>query len=334
LVTVTPGDAGDSTVTSFVLDARALNVAAVALELDWRALPQPFMLDVSVEQSMDLTTWRTIGRASVAELSVGDATVRHARVPVRAAAGGYLRVTPGRAVADWHLLRATLVSSSAEPPVPASARVTPLAAESGPEDRVPNAVYFDAGGVLPVQSVSLRFAANDGWVRAAIAASRSLDGPWTAIAHGELFYALSFEGRELASVALAVGRHEARYWRVVPAVPLRGQTFDLELQFPQEYLRVAASGGAPYLLAAGTLAEEAGPDATLAAVWSRLEPPAEVVPLATLGARRELGGPAALVAARPFPWRTAALWTVLVAGVLVVAAMAVRLAREMRSQPS
>jgi hypothetical protein len=104
--------------------------------------------------------------------------------------------------------------------------------------------------------------------------------------------------------------------------------------FPQEYLRVAASGGTPYLLAAGTLAEGAGPDPTLAAVWSRLEPPADIVPLATLGARRELGGAAALVAARPFPWRTVALWAVLVVGVLVVAAMAVRLAREMRSQPS
>jgi hypothetical protein len=88
------------------------------------------------------------------------------------------------------------------------------------------------------------------------------------------------------------------------------------------------------LLAAGTLADEAGPDATLASVWARLDPPAEVVPFATLGVRRELGGPAALVAPRPFPWRTAALWTVLVAGVLVVAAMAVRLAKEMRGQRS
>jgi hypothetical protein len=58
------------------------------------------------------------------------------------------------------------------------------------------------------------------------------------------------------------------------------------------------------------------------------------VPFATLGARRELGGAAALVAPRPFPWRTAALWAVLVVGVLVVATMAVRLARDMRSQPS
>ena len=333
-VTVTPGGAADRSITSFVLDARALIIAPAALELDWRALPQPFLLDVTVEQSADLTTWRTVGRASVAELSIGDAAVRHARVPVRAAAGGYLRVTPGRAVADWHLLRATLVSSSTAAAVPSNVRVAPLAADAGPAERVPGALYFDAGAVLPVHSVALGFAADDGWVRADLAASRSLDGPWTPLAYGELFYALSFEGREFASSPLVVGRQEARYWRAAPAVPLRGQAFDLELEFPQEYLRVAANGGTPYLLAAGTLAEGAGPDATLAAVWSRLEPPADIVPLATLGARRELGGPAALVAARPFPWRTGALWAVLVVGVLVVASMAVRLARDMRRQPS
>jgi hypothetical protein len=120
----------------------------------------------------------------------------------------------------------------------------------------------------------------------------------------------------------------------VPAAPLRGQALELLLAFPQEYLRVAVNGGAPYTLAAGTLTKDAGPDATLAAVWSQLEPPAEVVPFATLGARRELGGAAALVAVRPFPWRAAGLWAVLVVGVLVVATMAVRLAREMQRQPS
>ena len=150
--------------------------------------------------------------------------------------------------------------------------------------------------------------------------------------YGELFYALSFEGRDFASEPAVVGRQEARYWRVVPAAPLRDERIELELQFPQEFLRVAVGGGAPYLLAAGTLVEDAGPDATLASVWQRLTPPADVVPFASLGARRELGGPAALVAERPFPWRTMALWAVLIGGVLVVGAMAVRLARDMRSQ--
>jgi hypothetical protein len=186
-VTVTPGVAGEASITSFVLDARASTTAPVALELDWRALPQPFLLDVNVEQSTDLTSWRNVGRASVAALTIGDAAVRHARVPVRAAAGGYLRITPSRAVADWHLLGATLVSSSTEPAVPSSVRVAPLATAASPAEPVPAALYFDAGGMLPAQSVSIGFGANDGWVRADVAASRSLDGPWTTVAYGELF---------------------------------------------------------------------------------------------------------------------------------------------------
>jgi hypothetical protein len=180
---------------------------------------------------------------------------------------------------------------------------------------------------------------SDGWLRAEVAASRSLAGPWTTVVYGELFYALAFEGREFASAPLRLGRqtpyrHEARYWRLSPAgAPPRDQPLELTLEFQQERLRIAAGGTPPYLLAAGTLAEDAGPDATLVSVWSTLDGPAEV-PLATLGARRELGGPDALVAGWRFPWRTATLWTVLIGGVLVVGAMAVRLAQEMRSQPS
>jgi hypothetical protein len=333
-VTVTPGAAVSPAVTGFVLDARAIETAPVAIELDWRALPQPFLLDVSIEQSTNLSDWRGVGRASVAALNIGSTEVRHARVPVRATAGGYFRVTASRAVADWHLLRAALVSAAAEPVVSLSVRVPPLAASARPAAAAPAALYFDVGAALPVAAVALDFAAGDGWVRADVAASPSLEGPWTSVAYGELFYSLAFEGLRVASTPVTVGRQEARYWRIVPSAPLREGSVDLELTFPQEYLRVAADGGAPYLLAAGTLAEEAGPDATFASVWSELTPPASTVPLAALGARRELGGPAALVAPWFFPWRTAALWTVLVGGVLVVGGMAVRLAREMRSKPS
>jgi hypothetical protein len=333
-VSVTPGSASSPPIAGFVLDAREVDAGPVALELDWRDLPQPFLLDVAVEQSMDLTNWRSVGRASVAALAIGGTEVRHARVPVLASSGGYYRVTPRGSVADWHLLRATVVISVGEQPAaPLSVRVQPLAVGATTDPSV-DTLYFDAGGSLPVQSVALVFGANDGWARADVAASRALEGPWTPVAYGELFYALSFEGRELASEPVRVGRQEARYWRVVPAAPLRGQRPELELTFQQEQLRVAAHGGAPYLLVAGTLADEAGPDATLSSVWSALDPTAITVPLATLGQRRELGGDAVLVAPRVFPWRAAALWAVLIVGVLVVGAMAVRLAREMQRPSS
>lgn len=330
-VTVTPGAAGGPTVTGFVLDARAIGFAPAALELDWRALPQPFLLDVGIEQSDDLTSWRRVGSGSVAALALGGAEVRHARVPVRARTGGYYRVTARGTVADWHLLGATLVGAAADPAPTDSVTVAALEARAAPEDAPAGALYFDAGA-LPVQSVALAFDGGDGWLRADVAAARSLDGPWRTLAYGELFYSLSFEGQQLASRPLSVGRQELRYWRIVPHAPPRGR-IALALTVPEERLRVALTGEAPYLLAAGTLAEEAGPDATLASVWANSSLPA-AVPLAALGERRELGGAAALVPEREFPWRTAALWAALLAGVLVALAMAVRLAREMSRQPS
>ena len=68
----------------------------------------------------------------------------------------------------------------------------------------PGALYFDAGGPLPVSTVTLAFGDNDGWVQAEVAAARSLEGPWIPVARRALIYALSFEGREFTSDALEV----------------------------------------------------------------------------------------------------------------------------------
>ena len=334
-VTVTPRAPAEPAVAAFVLDARAVTEAPSTIELDWRALPQPFLADVRVEQSSDLTSWRSVGNAAVAALAIGGAEVRHTRVPVRgASSGGYYRITAERGARDWYLQRAVLVVSESTTAAPLTARVSPLPARALPPDAVPEALYFDSGGVLPVSALDLKFAGDAGWARADVAAGASLAGPWFPIVYGELFYELAYEGRQFASPSVSVGRRELRYWRVVPAAPLRDTRVELELEFPQEHLRVGANGGAPFMLVAGTAAEGAGPDPTFAAVWSEISLEPRSVALARLGARRELGGTAALTAPKPFPWRTTALWAVLVGGALVVGVMAVRLAREMQRTSS
>src|ERR1044071_3242787 len=55
-------DVSSTDVSAFIVDARAVERATRAVELEWRALPQPFLLDVRVEQSDDLTNWRPVGR--------------------------------------------------------------------------------------------------------------------------------------------------------------------------------------------------------------------------------------------------------------------------------
>ena len=179
----------------------------------------------------------------------------------------------------------------------------------------------------------MHFVSGSGWLGAEVDVASSLEGPWLPVADRALFYELDYAGTHFASPPLAVGRTEKRYWRVTPAEAIGRDRVELELRYPQELLRVAANGAAPFMLAAGTRLDEAGPDATFAAVWRRLDA-AEAPARAALGAQRELGGAAALVAPRVFPWRSAALWAVLVAGVVAVAFMAVRLAREMHHKPS
>jgi hypothetical protein len=322
-------------IVAFVVDARTVSAPPVALELDWRVQAEPFLLDVRIEQSQTLTDWRLVGRASVAELKIGGTTVLHKRVPVNASAGGYFRVTWANTLPDWYLERATLVSSTIARAAPEVATVEPLAQTPAQLEAQPppNALYFDAGGMLPVSSVTLDFAGDNGWASASLATASSLDGPWDAVAYSPLFYEIDYQGERFASEQVDVGRREARYWRVAPVEPLARERVALRLEYPAEQLRVSAAGTAPYLLAAGTLAPEAGPDSTFAAVWREL-PTGRPPPLAELGERRELGGAAALRVPYAFPWRATLLWTVLGGGALAVAWMAVRLARELSAPQS
>jgi hypothetical protein len=329
----------DTQIVAFILDARAVEPTPLALELAWRPLAQPFLMEVRIEQSLTLTDWRPVGRASIAQLSIDDTQLRHGRVPVVAAQGGYYRITASGSVVDWYLESADLVSAAAERPPTRIERFSPTAerpteTRADSDDAAARTLYFDLGGSLPVTAVTVGFRAPNRWNRASIASSDSLDGPWQTHATDHLFYELDYDGENLASPDLEVRRVEHRYWRAVfDAAPLLGAV-DLQVEYPQEHLRFYAAGVAPYMLVAGTVSPAAGPDPTLAAVWEELRPRGTRVQQAAVGARVELGGSAALEEPFEFPWLTATLWLVLGGGVLGVAAMAFQLAREMRQDAS
>jgi hypothetical protein len=335
-VTVTRPD-GDAltAIEAFVIDAREVETAPLALELAWRALEQPFLMTVRIEQSQTLTDWRPVGRGSVAALSIDGNEVRHGRVPVVAAAGGYYRISASRSVANWYLESAALIHSEAAPAAAprimsfAPTAQRPPQTSGRPARSDEHTLYFDLGGVLPAHSVTLDFTATNRWATASIESSNSLEGPWTLSVRRQLFYELDYAGEELASAPIGLGRIEARYWRATLDHEPQEGAIELKIEYPQEQLRFAAEGTAPYMLVAGTLAIDAGPDRTFAQVWSQLRPSAAASQAAGVGPRVELGGAAALQAPFEFPWRRVLLWLVLGAGVLAVAAMAVRLARDM-----
>ena len=332
-VTVTrSGEAAEAAITAFIVDARATSTAPSAIELQWRRLPQPFLMEVRIEQSQTLSDWRPVGRASIAALSIDGTELVHGRVPVGAAPGGYYRITWSRTVTDWHLERAVLIGAVPAPdPRLSRARFAPIERAATTGETEVRTLHFDLGGRLPVMAVTLDFTAANRWARGRFESSDSLDGPWQVRSSSRLFYELAYEGEELVSGAVDVGRVEHRYWRaVLDEAPLPGAV-ELSVAYPQEHLRFVAGGIAPYMLVAGTVSPAAGPDPTLEAVWKDLRPARAAPRVAGVGQRIVLGGAAALEEPFVLPWTTLLLWAVLGAGVIAAGTLAVRLVREMRT---
>lgn len=317
---------GRAEIVAFVADARALGATPVAADLRWNEMDQPFLTTVTMSHSDDLARWSVVGQGSIGALAIDDTQVRHSRVAINGRLGGYFRIEwAGDTPSPWLLEQLDLISSSEPNPTPVE-RVA-LQAVAAPAEGEENALFFDAGGDLPVRALELEFANPNGWANAQIHSGDSLEGPWNLAAIRRFYYRIDFQAGPVRSPVVEVARRAARYWRVLPQRPLDEDAVELQLHYPQEFLRFAANGAAPYLLVGGGLSTESGPDVVLGQVWDQLDEPMSVS-VAGLGAMRELGGEAAFIPPREFPWRSALLWGALSLGALAVGWMALRLGRE------
>ena len=321
-----PANAADSEIVAYIVDARQVEAPTTAIEIDWVPLDRPFLLGVRIEHSLDLTTWRSVGQASVAALLVDETWVTRRRIPIAASARGFLRITWDEQLPQWEVLRVELVNAaSAAAPIPDRLTIEPT--DQLPAEPDEGALYFDLGGQLPVQAAGLSFATRNAWVVARIDVSHSIDGPWRRAAPSQLFYRLTLGDEEFESEFITLGRVEAQFWRISSDALL--SDVELKVTYPVESLRFAARGQAPYLLVAGTLADEAGPDPAFGQVVRQLERNPLPMGRATLAPMQTLGGSAALEVPKTLPLQSILLWLVLGLGVGVVVWMAVRLAREM-----
>jgi len=322
--------ADGATIVAFVADVPELDAPPVAVDLDWAEIAQPFMTSVVISHSEDLDRWRVIGRGTIASLAIGDASVRHSRIPVAGPSGGYYRIGWSESTpAPWVLERLGLVIEAA--PDSAPVELVSLEPVEGPTEAPSaadeNALFFDAGGFLPARAVELVFGQPNRWANAALFGSDSLDGPWRRVASRRLYYRVEFEGRQLSAPAVDLAGAKVRYWKVLPDRALDEGGVELRLHYALERLRFAANGIGPYQLVGGGLSREAGPDPVLRQVWGQMDD--ELIgSVATLGARQELGGEAAFIAPTEFPWRVALLWGALLLGASTVGWMAIRLGRD------
>ena len=324
-----PG-AGAQPVSAYLIDAGTGHAAIAALRLDWREDTPDFVSTVTLESSTDLRAWRPVGTAALASLThAGQRLARH-DITLDGAPDRYLRLPWPAGGKGVELAGASaLLQERAEARTRHWTRIEGAAAADAP-----HAWEFDARGWLPAERLRIAFAESNSMATLRLLSRPAADMPWRERADA-LFYRLQVDGTELASAELPVERRRDRYWRV-EAREGNGKAPALELGWAPDELVFIARGRAPFLLAAGSarVVPAAQPVNRLLADLD--EARREVLTgRARLGERSSLAGPDALrPLPPPVPWQRYLLWTLLIGGVLVLLAMAVRLYRQMNAPPA
>ncbi|MDH5834577.1 DUF3999 domain-containing protein [Luteimonas kalidii] len=311
--------------TGWLVDASAVEASIAALVVDWTGARDPFEAAYRIEGSDDLREWRVLQpRVVLLDLARGGQRLRQPRVPVEASAR-YLRLVPLTGAEGLVLTRveAELAVGSAPSPAPQWRELD--AQPSGGTARTEFVYLLD--GRFPVDHVDLalpgsgtgewtlysRESSDAAWVRRA--------GPWVA-------YSIGRDQRSPPQRLAAAVRD--RHWRLV-AADTQAAAPVLRLGWHPEMLVFVAGDAPPYRLVAGSArtSRAGSPVAQSLAAIRTTRGEDWQPPRATLGPPAPLAGEAALRPARD--WRAWLLWSLLVAGALLVAWFSASLLRTPRT---
>lgn len=316
-------------IRAYLVDVSALDAPVEQLSFSW-ADTASFVAEVAAEASDDLTTWHRWGTpVTLAQLRYGGHTLIRNELPLPVRRARYARLTWSSDEAPAPLLRVAAQPVRQPEPERQWDRLAPVSAEGG-------VFRFDQPGYLPVDRVRLDLPQANTLVRVRLASAPDPDGPWTEHFRG-IRYRLTLHGHELTPDPIPVPRTSDRYWRltVEPEGGGLGRgTPVLELGWTPERLLFVARGAPPYTLAFGRAGEAPSafhPDELLRLLPER-NTTAAALPSAAIGEAVELGGDERLTPRTDVPWSRVVLWAMLVLGVALLATMALRLLKQVRSE--
>lgn len=319
-------------VNAYLMNASALEGPVDSLAFSWDDSQADFSLGVSLQVSDDLIDWRMLlPRATLARLRHGGDIFEQRRLTFNATRARYWRVT----AVDASMLPA--FSAVLATPVAGHVPVQRQQLEV-PGARVPGTTgeyHFDLGAQLPVDRIELGLPEINSVARVEFFARRDAAAQWRSVTHASV-YRLSTADGELMSAPLSVPAAGQRLWRVV--VDQRGGGIGqslprLRVGWIADQVVFVTRGAGPFEIVYGNFSAQnaevaltdllPGPSAITAALS---------IPQAHTGEPRLAGGEQRLIAPPPpIPWRTWLLWAALLAGVATLAAVALRLARQMRA---
>lgn len=323
---------------AYLVDVSGLKQPYEALELDWRQDTASVATNLRVEASDDLNSWTmVVPRAPLVRIDYGGQRLEQRAVEFRPRTAKYLRLSwpslnqaDGPVSSDSLELTRVMVRAGdiALEPERAWKEVLPE-----PGDR-PGEYLYDLGGRFPVERLRFGLPQENTVARVEVLSRSDPRRDWQP-ATSAVVYRLTQQGHQVSSPDLAVAPNTNRYWLL--RVDQKGGGLGsglprLSAGWVPHKLVFAARGSGPFQIAYGSskVQPAAYPIETVVPGWRRDQQPK--VTRAGVLPERLLGGAAALH--RQFDYKLFGLWGALVLGVLLLAWMAWRLTKQMRSTPA
>ena len=337
LVTIQRNATAPSTTSgySYLLDLSGCTSHPTELELTWQEESPHTMLSLAVFESNDLANWYPVrNKVVLAELAYNGGTVSQRSFALPGSIQPYLRLDCQNCRQPFKVTAVTALTG------PQTQREQwqwqQLANEQVALDQEWWRIEYHNGAGFRVTALDLAFPQPNSLARVEIESRPNRDVPWRRIGKGD-FYRLDLQGSLLNSPFLSCLPNSDRYWRLsvaaTNALSTREQLPNLSLGWQADELVFLGRGPGPYTLAFGSnqIDEvDATQDALVLTALQQSENNSQLNRI-TAGPITQLAGTQALQAkTSPLPWQRILLWTVLVAGVGMLAVMARSVYREMQ----
>lgn len=286
---------------------------------------------VGVDASDDLAVWTPVQpRATVADIRYGGRRLLRNVIELDRTAKRYLRLRQLDSGSAIHPIRILgRIHSEGRKLIRAVRKV-----EGRPLTDMPGVFEYRTAGAFPVDRVNLIFDQANSMAEALLESRSDANGNWKNRARG-LFYRIDLDGTSLVSDPLPVVMTMDRDWRLTvddPESTIGRVIPRLEIAYRPHDLFFIARGRGPFTIGFGSAPAKplkVNVAALFEGIGRRYEQGIErwVTPEKS---KIVLGGPRRLSPEpQPLPIRRIVLWSILLIGVLVVAAMAWHLARRM-----
>lgn len=344
-VNVTPADSRTNgtpkRIVGYLIDTTSLERALKMLAIDWRPVDGGFSGRLRVDGSDDLSAWRTlVAGAPLVALEMGGQRLEQKRIELPQQKLKYLRLSwieDGRSGAAPELT--DVRGELAERVVDVPREWSSLGASRGEKA---GEYLFDTRSHAPIDRIRFELPEQNTTTQFELLARDSAEKPWRSVAHG-IAYRLRHQGGEITSADLAITATTDRFWLM--RVDQRGGGIGAGL--PQMHagwlpsrLIFSARGKPPFQLAYGNRTAKPAAFAIETLIPGYREESVQPIAAAKTSAvqkvsvsnaaampQQELGGEQRLREA--IDWKRWSLWGALVAGVLILGAMALRLMRQM-----